>query len=141
MHIGFNDQRTALQWIRKYISGFGGNPGSVTLFGSSWGAADIHAHLLSSANLADVWAPPGTPGPLFHRAILQSGALVPSSTVVQDMSLAGHLMHRAMRDLGVKTVEELRAVPAAKLVAAQGERTYCSVEMHSSIRSFYELLE
>lgn len=112
----------ALKWIRKYISGFGGDPYSVTLFGSSWGAADIHAHLLSSANEADVFAPPDSDGPLFHRAILQSGALVPSSSVVQDIGSAGHHLGRVMGQLHASTIEQLRAVPASKLVAAQGER-------------------
>lgn len=117
-----HDQRTALQWIRKHISGFGGDPWSVTLFGSSWGAADIHAHLLSSANLADVFAAPDQEGPLFHRAILQSGALVPSSSVVQDIGSAGHHLGRIMSNFHVTTIEQLRGVPAQKLVQATGER-------------------
>ncbi|KAL5498676.1 hypothetical protein ACEPAH_2031 [Sanghuangporus vaninii] len=119
---GLHDQRMALKWIRKYISGFGGDPYNVTLFGSSWGAADIHAHLLSSANEADVFAPRDHDGPLFHRAILQSGALVPSSSVVQDIGSAGHHLGRVMSALHTTTIEQLRAVPASKLVAAQGER-------------------
>ncbi|EJD05489.1 alpha/beta-hydrolase [Fomitiporia mediterranea MF3/22] len=119
---GLHDQRMALQWIRKYISGFGGDPFKVTLFGSSWGAADIHAHLLSSANQADVFAPPDSEGPLFHRAILQSGALVPSSSVVQDIGSAGHHLGRVMSSLHASTIEQLRAVPASKIVSAQGER-------------------
>lgn len=119
---GLHDQRMAFEWIRKYISGFGGDPKSVTLFGSSWGAADIHAHLLSTANQADVFAAPNTEGPLFHRAILQSGALVPSSSVVQDIHSAGHHFGRVMSALHATTIEQLRAVPASKLVAAQGER-------------------
>ncbi|KAH8115948.1 alpha/beta-hydrolase [Phellopilus nigrolimitatus] len=119
---GLHDQRTALKWIRKYISGFGGDPHCVTLFGSSWGAADIHAHLLSAANHADVTAAPDQEGPLFHRAILQSGALVPSSSVVQDVHSAGHHLGRIMSALHVTTIEQLRAVSASKLVAVTGER-------------------
>ena len=122
--LGLHDQRTALTWIRKHIAGFGGDPNNVTLFGSSWGAADIHAHLLSNANYNDVTTPPSPThqGPLFHRAILQSGALVPSSSVVQDVYSAGRHLARIMSALHIRTIDELRAVPAAKLVALTGER-------------------
>lgn len=72
--------------------------------------------------MEDVWGPPDSPGPLFHRAILQSGALVPSSSVVQDVNTASHLFGRVMSSLHVKTIDELRAVPASKLVTATGER-------------------
>ena len=134
--LGLHDQRTALYWIRKNISGFGGDPQNVTLFGSSWGAADIHAHLLSTANHADVTALTNfdcnsgfddsdsgiSTGPLFHRAILQSGALVPSSSVVQDIGTSGQLLRRVMNAVGVKSIEELRAVPSKKIVELTGER-------------------
>lgn len=34
---GFHDQRTALQWIKKYIGGFGGDPDEITVSGESAG--------------------------------------------------------------------------------------------------------
>jgi carboxylesterase type B len=34
---GFHDQRAALKWIKKYISGFGGNPEEITVVGESAG--------------------------------------------------------------------------------------------------------
>ncbi|KAJ3403260.1 hypothetical protein HDV05_007917, partial [Chytridiales sp. JEL 0842] len=37
-NLGIQDQRAALEWVRDYISFFGGNPGSVTLMGQSAGA-------------------------------------------------------------------------------------------------------
>lgn len=91
---------------------------------------------MSTANYVDVTAPSKSEsdsdseeenkethsGPLFHRAILQSGALVPSSSVVQDIGTSGQLLHRIMSTIGVKTIEELRAVPAQKIVELTGER-------------------
>lgn len=93
------------------------------MFGSSWGAADIHAHLLSAQNERDVFADPAVgEGPLFRRAILQSGALVPSSSVVQDMGTANLFFSRIMANLHCASVDQLRSVPAAKLVQATGDR-------------------
>ncbi|MFD1521897.1 carboxylesterase/lipase family protein [Pseudonocardia yunnanensis] len=59
---GLLDQQAALQWVRRNIAAFGGNPGSVTLAGESAGADSVCAQLAS----------PGAVG-LFHRVILQSG--------------------------------------------------------------------
>jgi para-nitrobenzyl esterase len=59
---GILDQIAALQWVRDNIAAFGGDPGNVTIFGSSAGAWDCLA-LLSS---------PKANG-LFHRVIPMSG--------------------------------------------------------------------
>lgn len=34
---GFHDQRTAMKWIRKFVSGFGGDPDEITAVGESAG--------------------------------------------------------------------------------------------------------
>lgn len=57
------DQIEALAWVRDNISGFGGDPANVTVFGESAGAMSIGTLL----------AMPCAQG-LFHKAILQSGA-------------------------------------------------------------------
>ncbi|MGX8909103.1 carboxylesterase/lipase family protein [Streptomyces netropsis] len=56
------DQQAALRWVRRNARAFGGDPGKVTVAGSSFGAAAITGHLTS----------PGARG-LFHRAVLSSG--------------------------------------------------------------------
>lgn len=61
---GLLDQVAALEWVQRNISGFGGDPGNVTIFGESAGAGAVN-YLLAATN---------TQG-LFHRAVSQSTAV------------------------------------------------------------------
>lgn len=60
---GFLDVVAALDWVRDNITGFGGDPANVTLFGQSGGGRKVSIAL----------AAPCAHG-LFHRAIVQSGS-------------------------------------------------------------------
>jgi para-nitrobenzyl esterase len=62
---GIMDQQFALQWVRRNIANFGGDPGNVTIFGQSGGATSVIANLASP-----------TAAGLFQRAISQSGTRV-----------------------------------------------------------------
>lgn len=63
-NLGLYDIMAALQWIRKYIRDFGGDPENITMFGQSSGG-DAIAHLMISE---------GVEG-LFQRAIIHSAPL------------------------------------------------------------------
>ncbi|XP_045772676.1 venom carboxylesterase-6-like [Maniola jurtina] len=64
---GLKDQSFALKWVQDNIIKFGGDPYSITLMGSSAGAASVHYHYLSPLSK-------GT----FHRGFASSGsAFVP----------------------------------------------------------------
>jgi para-nitrobenzyl esterase len=60
---GIADQILALQWVKRNIARFGGDPKNVTVFGESAGGMSVAALMASPAARG-----------LFHKAILQSGA-------------------------------------------------------------------
>jgi carboxylesterase type B len=60
-NLGFLDQRAALEWARRNIKAFGGDPNKITILGQSAGGWSVDALLTSY-----------TDNPPFHAAILQS---------------------------------------------------------------------
>jgi len=97
---GLLDQLETLRWIRRNIAAFGGDPGSVTVFGESAGASAVS--LLLTSPLAHG---------LFERAILESpGAMRPMLRLPEAEAAA-----RAQ----VGDITALRAMPAKEVLALQ----------------------
>ncbi|KAL1481914.1 hypothetical protein MTO96_015230 [Rhipicephalus appendiculatus] len=63
------DQRLVLEWVRRNIAVFGGDPETVTLSGFSSGSMMVHAHVLSPLSSG-----------LFKRVFLMSGTLCTDTT-------------------------------------------------------------
>ena len=107
---GMMDAIAMLQWVKRNIAAFGGDPSKVTIAGESAGAIMVGA-LVGS---------PQAKG-LFARAIAQSGGWMglqmgrmrPASAAEADGV-------NAMKTLGVSTIAELRAKPLNEL-AIQGQ--------------------
>jgi para-nitrobenzyl esterase len=102
---GMMDAIAALQWIKRNISAFGGDPNNVTIAGESAGAIMVGA--LVGSPLAKG---------LFHRAIAESGGwmgLTMNRMTPGQTALANGV--KTMEALGVKTIAELRARPLNEL--------------------------
>jgi para-nitrobenzyl esterase len=101
---GLMDMLASLQWVQRNIAAFGGDPGNVTVFGQSAGAMAI----------ASLVASPQAKG-LMQRAISQSGAwmgLGPAGAM-RTRAQAEEVGLKSATDVGVVTVAQLRAMPAA----------------------------
>lgn len=96
---------TALEWVNKNISSFGGDPGNVTIFGESGGGGKVGT-LLSM---------PAAKG-LFHKVIIQSGALVNVMTKEKSTQIGKALVN--VLGLDKNNLGQLHTMPYKQLVEA-----------------------
>lgn len=109
---GTMDQIAAIQWIKRNIEAFGGDPSNITLFGQSAGG-------LSVQNLC---ATPLVYGD-FQHAIMQSAGGLSKGGVPDHITLEQAFLYGAeyKDQLHAATLEEARALDAQTLIQAYSE--------------------
>jgi len=113
---GLLDMISGLQWVKKNIAAFGGDPNKVTIFGES--AGGIAVSMLCASPLAKG---------LFQGAISQSGGNFgpPRPTTYpgenqKRLADAERDGETYLKNAGVSSIADLRKLPADKLPAARG---------------------
>jgi len=101
---GLLDCIMALQWIRKNISAFGGDPSQVTVMGESAGAKLVSTLLVA----------PKAKG-YYHQLILESGSV----HCIRDSSTAKSIRKRLLDSLGLKKPSDLLSLSTSQLIEAQ----------------------
>ncbi len=104
---GLQDQLAALNWVKRNIRVFGGDPDKVTLFGQSAGCVSTMYQLCAGESRG-----------LFHQVILQSGGGYNSHFV--DLSVKADFAAQAGLEFGkryfnTEKIEDLRRVSASEL--------------------------
>jgi para-nitrobenzyl esterase len=112
---GLLDMIAALQWIQKNIATFGGNPHKVTIFGES--AGGIAVSMLCASPLAKG---------LFQGAISESGGSFGPVSIgggpgenMWALADAERRGEELAKTLGATSLEELRKLPAEKILTGQ----------------------
>lgn len=102
---GLRDQIAGLEWVRKNIAVFGGDPAKVTISGQSAGSASVHDLILS----------PLAKG-LFRGAIAQSGSGMGLNMPPRDVAEANGV--RFQQAAGATSLAEMRKLTPEQLSAA-----------------------
>ncbi|EME84129.1 uncharacterized protein MYCFIDRAFT_118241, partial [Pseudocercospora fijiensis CIRAD86] len=123
---GLHDQILALQWIRSFIAGFGGDPDHVTAIGQSAGAASLAVH--NSHPRAE---------PLYLKSMVMGG----SSTILTTKSPDEHQadFERTVESLGI-TIKGRSAHEVAQEVIELPLESFRRVEAHGAFCSESELI-
>ncbi|CAG8953801.1 hypothetical protein HYFRA_00006693 [Hymenoscyphus fraxineus] len=127
LNLGLKDQDLLLRWVRENVHAFGGDEGDVTIMGSSAGAHSVGHHLLHN---------PDEP-PLFHKAIIESGAATARTVLPYDNPLLEQQFHDFLSHLGLqnlpteKILNSLRTLPYT-LIKSASEQIYA--QYASSLR-------
>ena len=102
---GMLDLVAALEWLRDNIANFGGDPGTVMIFGQSGGGGKVNT----------LMAMPAAKG-LFHRGAVESGSLLNAAMPADSAKLGAEVVKQL--GLSASEIDKIQDVPVEKLVQA-----------------------
>ena len=129
---GLLDQIKALEWINKNASYFGGDKNSITIAGESAGSSSVSA--ICSSPLASGY---------FKRAIGESSSVVVKTPphTFRKMTTALEVGNKIMKEFKCSSIEELRKVPASKLVKTKYANSSMTLDGYALTKMPYEVYQ
>lgn len=127
---GLLDQIKALKWVNENISAFGGDVKNITIAGESAGSSSVNALCCSPLSKG-----------LFRRAIGESSSLViqvPSHSF-RSTEDALKMGHKIMDEFNCSSIEELRKLPAEKLLTTTHKNNCMTVDPYAMPEYPWEL--
>ncbi|MEE3314215.1 MAG: carboxylesterase family protein [Treponema sp.] len=126
---GLLDQIAALKWVHENIGSFGGDCDNISIAGESAGASSVGALCTSPLSKG-----------LFKRAIAESSGLaVPAPPhTYRSLDDAKKMGRDIMAEFKVSSVDELRKIPAEKLIKTKFSNSSLTVDGHALTEPPYQ---